>query len=112
MIRCANDHVWFGGRKMMGARVRRAWTAIVPIGLVALSAQPARADTLNAWGWNNVSQLGDDAMTQRNSPVAVIGMDSGVTAIAAGGLHSLAVQNGVLYAWGDNHYGQLGDGTA
>ena len=34
-----------------------------------------------------------------------------VTAIAAGYSHSLALQNGVVYAWGANLYGQLGNGT-
>ena len=41
----------------------------------------------------------------------VSGMDSGVTAVAAGDYYSLAVQNGGAYAWGENTYGQLGDGT-
>ncbi len=36
---------------------------------------------------------------------------SGVTSIAAGANHNLAVQNGGVYAWGVNNYGQLGNGT-
>ena len=37
---------------------------------------------------------------------------AGVTAIAAGCFHSLAVgQNGTVWVWGNNDYGQLGDGT-
>jgi alpha-tubulin suppressor-like RCC1 family protein len=35
----------------------------------------------------------------------------GLTHIAAGGLHGLAVANGQVYGWGWNIYGQLGDGT-
>ncbi|MBI2889470.1 MAG: carboxypeptidase regulatory-like domain-containing protein [Nitrospirae bacterium] len=31
--------------------------------------------------------------------------------LAAGKYHTLAVHGGALYAWGDNRYGQLGDGT-
>ena len=35
-----------------------------------------------------------------------------IVQIAAGGLHSLALMaNGDLYAWGNNEFGQLGDGT-
>src|SRR5262249_36561623 len=37
---------------------------------------------------------------------------SGVTAIAAGGYHNLALKaDGSLVTWGRNFYGQLGDGT-
>ena len=37
---------------------------------------------------------------------------AGVVAIAGGYHHSLAVRNdGTVWAWGDNYYGELGDGT-
>jgi alpha-tubulin suppressor-like RCC1 family protein len=46
------------------------------------------------------------------TPVAVTGLSSGVTAIAPNFDFSLAVQNGGVYAWGQNDYGQqLGTGT-
>jgi alpha-tubulin suppressor-like RCC1 family protein len=43
--------------------------------------------------------------------VAVSGLTSGVTAIAAGMYHSLAVKAGSVYAWGNNADGELGDGN-
>lgn len=39
------------------------------------------------------------------------GMSSGVTAISAGNSHSLAVRSGTAYAWGNNFFAGLGDGT-
>src|SRR5207253_5309877 len=90
---------------------------VVVIALVALSAQPAGAAVIQngaayAWGYNGYGQVGDGTtITPRTTPVAVSGMSIGVSAIAAGAFHSLAVQNGAVYAWGGNGSGQLGDGT-
>ncbi len=37
---------------------------------------------------------------------------TGVTALAAGGGHTVALrEDGTAWAWGDNGWGQLGDGT-
>ncbi|CAG1010697.1 hypothetical protein PHYC_03905 [Phycisphaerales bacterium] len=67
---------------------------------------------LFAWGENNYGQLGEGQWSPgRAVPQPVVGLSSGVTAAGAGIWHSLAVQNGVVFAWGDNQYGQLGDGT-
>src|SRR5690606_29946990 len=49
--------------------------------------------------------------TQRNSPVQVVGI-SNITTVSAGGGHSLAArEDGTVYAWGYNRYGELGDGS-
>src|SRR5207253_3823110 len=45
-------------------------------------------------------------------PASVSGYLSGVTAIAGGDWHSLALKsNGTVWAWGLNEEGQLGNGT-
>lgn len=60
-------------------------------------------------GTNNEGQLGlSNAFTQRSSPVLVDSLASGVSSVAAGEKHSLAIRNGGLYAWGDNSALQCG----
>lgn len=65
-----------------------------------------------AFGYNNKGQLGDGTTTvRRPTPVEVSEMTN-ATAIAAGANYSLALKaDGTVWAWGDNSYGQLGDGT-
>ena len=72
--------------------------------------------TVWAWGYNGYGQLGDGTKTDRHRPVQVSELKE-VKAIAAGRLqggshYSLALrEDGTLWAWGLNNYGQLGDGT-
>ncbi len=70
--------------------------------------------TVWAWGWNLNDQLGSGGTTQYlKSPVQVQQIND-VSAIAAGSWygHSLALKrDGSVWAWGDNKFGQLGDGT-
>ena len=69
--------------------------------------------TVWSWGSNNDGQLGNGTNTsQQLSPLQVANL-SGVSAIAAGDYHSIALKdNGTMWTWGYNRYGQLGDGTA
>lgn len=71
--------------------------------------------TLWSWGSNHAGELGDGSTEARSTPVQI---DSGFmdVAMAGGdfhlGLHSLALgADGRLWAWGQNQYGQVGDGT-
>lgn len=65
-----------------------------------------------AWGKNGNGQLGNGTTTNSATPVNVGGGLADAVAVAAGGSHSLALKgDGTLWAWGENAYGQLGDGS-
>ena len=64
------------------------------------------------WGDNENGQLGDGTTTTRLTPTPVIGLQSGVAAVAAGTYSTCALTaGGGVVCWGDNSFGQLGDGT-
>jgi len=94
---------------------------------VALGGQHSIAlaadGTVYTWGYNNVGQLGDGTTAERHTPVKVLkGAYDGtthlgdeptnkITAVALGWRHSIALaQDGTVYAWGSNVWGECGDG--
>ena len=65
-----------------------------------------------AWGSNAQGQVGASSMAATYAVPAQVGTLAGVTAIASGGRHNLALlAGGTVMAWGANESGQLGDGT-
>jgi alpha-tubulin suppressor-like RCC1 family protein len=68
--------------------------------------------TVWAWGHNPDGQLGiPNSTLQRKIPTAVAQLNN-IVGIAAGGRHNLALDNtGLIWSWGFNSYGQLGDGS-
>jgi alpha-tubulin suppressor-like RCC1 family protein len=68
--------------------------------------------TLWTWGWNIYGELGNGTYTTSNMPVQVSDL-SGVTSSFGGGVyHSVALKgDGTVWTWGDNSFGQLGNGT-
>ena len=71
------------------------------------------------WGYNYYGRLGDGSGETRAMPgkvVTALNYETfdleGIVDIGAGITHSLAIAaDGSIYAWGDNMYGELGDGT-
>ncbi|MSR33540.1 MAG: hypothetical protein EXS12_01840 [Phycisphaerales bacterium] len=67
---------------------------VIVITLCALTSN-SLADTVLAWGYNSNSQCTIPASAA-----------SGVSAIAGGGNHTMALKDGAVLAWGYNYYGQ------
>lgn len=88
-------------------------------GIVAVSAGlyhtcALRTDgTVSCWGKNETGGLGDGTTTNRSLPVAPMGLpNSPVVQVAVGGGQTcVAVAEGSVWCWGENLYGQVGDGT-
>ncbi|TLM59584.1 MAG: hypothetical protein FDZ69_14145 [Deltaproteobacteria bacterium] len=68
--------------------------------------------TVKTWGENDVGQLGDGTTNYGHTPVTVVGLGGPAVGIAQGSTHTVALMaDGTVKAWGNNEYGQLGDGT-
>ena len=68
--------------------------------------------TLWCWGLNGSGQVGDGSGINRNVPVQLTTLGNTVAGVSAGDEHTCARKlDGSLWCWGNNAYGQLGDGT-
>jgi alpha-tubulin suppressor-like RCC1 family protein len=97
----------------------------VPVAVVGLSSGAAaitaggnftcalmRDGGVKCWGSNAGGQLGDGTTVDRHSPVAVDGLTSPATTVAAGYYHSCVIMSaGTAACWGGNDTGQLGNGS-
>ena len=68
--------------------------------------------TVWAWGQNDHGQLGRGTVSDHEATPARVAVLNGVTEISAGRDFGLALRSdGIVFAWGDNGRGQLGNGS-
>jgi alpha-tubulin suppressor-like RCC1 family protein len=72
-----------------------------------------RGGMVKCWGDNSVGQLGvyspaDEQPSESATPLQVVGLNQGVSAISAGEKHTCAIKDSKVFCWGDNSRGQLG----
>ena len=68
--------------------------------------------TLWTWGGNSGGQLGDGTFTNRSSPGTTAGGGTTWKQVAMAYNHTAAIKtDGTLWTWGQNVYGQLGNGN-
>ncbi len=122
--------VWSWGQNYFGqlgvgdTTDRYSPTQVSITGITAISAGGGHSlalkndGTVWAWGYNSLDQLGDSTSIDRHAPVQVHGPGSvafltGIIQISGGAAHNLALKNdGTVWAWGFNQFGQLGDGNS
>jgi alpha-tubulin suppressor-like RCC1 family protein len=112
-VRCWGLGISSGGDALAGWTVSGLSTPVqaVTIGRNFACAL-SQAGGVQCWGYNGSGTLGDGTTERRDGPVAVIGLERGVTALAAGDDSTCAVTtSGQVWCWGSNDWGQIGDGT-
>ena len=117
------DRFVTGGCSMTTASVVDCWGeianakvtgAIIPDMLASGAAHACtmKADGLACWGSNSHGQVGDGTLVNATEATLVKDLDLGVIALAAGAKHTCVIlSDESVYCWGQNIYGQLGDGS-
>ena len=123
-----NQHGQLGNGTTMNSRIPvavvTAGTPLVGKVVSQIAAGNAHAlamtddGTMYTWGWNQHGQLGNNSTINSSLPVIVKTTGTPlagkmITQITSGGSpNSLVLANdGTMYTWGWNRYGQLGNGT-
>ena len=96
----------------LGATAMLSGTAVAITAGRAFACALLGGGSVTCWGFNGAGMLGDQTVLDEASPVAVSGLTNTVSAVAAGHGHACALYvGGGMACWGDNYYGEIGDGT-
>ncbi len=132
MALCSDGTVVAWGNGWLG-NLSTSSTSLVPVRTLGLLFSPltgrsiasgfghglciASSNYLLAWGVNSYGQLGDQSHVNRGTPIPVFTygtlLSKTFAAVTAGWQDSLVLcSDGTLAAWGDNYFGQLGNGSS
>lgn len=114
------NYVWGWGRKdsLNDSTIKPQKSSGININILSSGTNQVLVISGNttAWGWgyNNQGSLGINLGTgSRRSPLSVMGVKKTFCQISAGNNYTMSGinQNGKIWSWGNNQYGQVGDNT-
>lgn len=112
-----NGSAQYGNGTMRNATKPRAAAAVTApwtsVSLGSFHACGLADEQLYCWGTQKLQVLGDGEPWLYPVRVTAPAGERGWSSVAAGTLHTCAITSpgAALFCWGDNHGGQLGDGT-
>lgn len=127
LVRTSDGSIWSWGRNIYGevgdgsttTRYSPVRVAGLPRAATSLSSGYGSSyvvlsdGSLWAWGYNAFGQVGDGTTTDRLTPVQVTGLTSRVVQAVGSARNGYALlDNGSVKSWGNNEFGQLGNGTS
>ncbi|WP_347358004.1 Calx-beta domain-containing protein [Bdellovibrio sp.] len=100
------------GNRWAPTQVTGMTSGVTDVGIGYVNSCAVKSGALYCWGAKEYGLLGDPATTSSTTnPVAIPALSSGVEKLAMGWVHACVLKAGVVYCWGENKNGEVGDGT-